>query len=257
MSSGIPAHVPECAGRNTIDLAWKGLYRVGGVAALLVATFVPAQVVVFVLSPPPSTVIGWFALFRDSPLLGLLDMDLLLIADQVLSAMVLLALFTALRHANRSLMVVALAAALLGIAAYVPSNTAFEMLSISNQYSVATGEAEKATLLAAGQSALVTWTGTAFSVGYVLLGIGLLLTAVVMLKSGLFGRPAALIGLALGAMSLIPASAGTVGRIFALGSLLPLEAWYILIGAKLVRLGGVPVQPKIVTTQVPPSTVTR
>ena len=218
------------------DSAWRSLYKIGGAAALLVALFVPIQIIVFIIEPPPETVIGWFTLFQDNWLLGLLDMDLLLLIDQVASGILLLALFMALRRSSQSLMLIALTAALLGIAAYLASNTAFEMLSLSNRYAAAATEAEKAIFLAAGEGMLATWTGTAYSVGYVLVGISLLITGLVMLKSGRFGRVTAWVGVVMGVLSLVPASAGTVGLVFALGSLLPLEIWYILVGVKLVRL---------------------
>ena len=61
---------------ETADSGWKGLYRVGGTAALLMAVFIPIQFIIFVALPPPSTAIGWFTLFQNNRLLGLLDMDL-------------------------------------------------------------------------------------------------------------------------------------------------------------------------------------
>ena len=66
---------------ESADSAWKSLYRVGGTAALIMAVFIPIQIIIFVAWPPPSTVIGWFTLFQENRLLGLLDMNLLLIVD--------------------------------------------------------------------------------------------------------------------------------------------------------------------------------
>ena len=83
---------------------------------------------------------------------------------------------------------------------------------------------------------LLRWTGIPFAVGYVLVGISLLITALVMLRGRVFGRFTARVGVVTGVMSLIPASAGTIGVVFALGSLLPLEIWYILVGIRLVKL---------------------
>jgi hypothetical protein len=70
-------------------------------------------------------------------------MDLLLIVDQVLMVLVLLALCIALRRASQSFMAIALTAGLVGIAAYFASTTAFEMLSLSDQYAAATTEAQR------------------------------------------------------------------------------------------------------------------
>ncbi len=52
---------------------WKTLYRVGGVAALLTAIFIPIQVTAFAVWPPPfqGSVADWFALFQKSRLIGL------------------------------------------------------------------------------------------------------------------------------------------------------------------------------------------
>jgi fumarate reductase subunit D len=84
------------------------LFRVGGIAALTIVLLIPIQIVIFVVWPPPNTVIGWFTLFQDSPVVGLIDMDLLLIVDSVLVVMVFLALWAALRRINESLMIIAL-----------------------------------------------------------------------------------------------------------------------------------------------------
>jgi len=54
------------------DSAWKPLYRVGGAAALTIVVLFVLQLIVFVASPPPSTVIGYFTLFHKNALLGLL-----------------------------------------------------------------------------------------------------------------------------------------------------------------------------------------
>jgi len=222
---------------ETEDSAWKRLYRVGGAAALIMAVFIPIQIIIFIAWPPPSTVIGWFTLFQNNRLLGLLDMDLLLIVDQVLVALVLLALYIVLRRTSQSFMAIALTAGLVGIAAYFTSTAAFEMLSLSDQYAAATTEAERSMFLAAGQAMLAIWQGTAFDVGYILEGVALLIIAVVMLRGTLFSKRTAYVGILLGAMSLIPPTAGTIGLLFALGSLVPLEIWDILIARRLFQLG--------------------
>ncbi|GEM_PF-144389 len=222
---------------ETIDWAWKPLCKVGGAAALAILLLMAVQIAVFEAGPPPSTVTGWFELFQKSPLLGLLDMDLLLIVDQVLMALVFLALYVTLRWSRQPFMAIALAFALLGIAAYFASATAFEMLSLSGKYAAATAEAERSVLLAAGEVALATWQGTAFNVGYVLEGAALLITALVMLRSDIFSKETAYVGIVLGVMSLVPPTVPAVGMFFALGSLTPLAVWLLLVARRLFQLG--------------------
>jgi hypothetical protein len=231
-------------GRNLVDTSlvrttasdWKSLYMVGGSAALMMAVFIPIQIIVFVAYPPPATVIGWFTLFQHNRLLGLLDMDLLLIVDQVLMSVILLALYVVLRRASQSFMAIALIAGLMGIAAYFASSTAFNMLSLSDQYAAATTDAQRSLLLAAGQVTLTTYQGTAFDVGYVLEGVALLIVAVVILRSPTFSKATAVVGIVLGVMSLVPPTAGTIGLFLALGSLVPLEIWLIMVARRLFQL---------------------
>jgi len=106
---------------ETADSAWKSLYRVGGAAALIIVVFIPIQFIVFVAWPPPSTVIGWFTLFQNNRLLGLLDLDLLLIVDNALMALMFLALYAALRRANQSFMAIATTFGFVGVAVYFAS----------------------------------------------------------------------------------------------------------------------------------------
>jgi len=216
---------------------WTTLYRLGAAAAIGVLVLVPFQMLVFVTTPPPSTVTGWFALFDRSPLLGLLDMDLLLIVDQVLIAVMFLALCVALRRANPSWMAIALLFAVAAFAAYLASNPAFEMLALSQQHAAATTDSGRNVALAAGQAMVASWTGTAFSVGYVLGALAFLIAAVVMLRSDVFGRVTGWVGVVFGVASLVPASAGTVGIVFSLVALVPMWIWLILIARRLLQLG--------------------
>ncbi len=110
------------------DSVWKSLYKVGAVAALTVLVLMSIQIVVLIMWPPPSTVIGWFDLFQTNKLVGLLDMDLLLIVDYALLGLVFLAFWAALRRVNQSFMVIALVFELVGIVTYFASTAAFEML---------------------------------------------------------------------------------------------------------------------------------
>ncbi|HKR04571.1 MAG TPA: hypothetical protein VJY62_08030 [Bacteroidia bacterium] len=215
---------------------WKGLYNIAGVSAIIMVIFIPLQMAVFVLFPPPSTVIGWFELFQKNKFIGLIDMDLLLIADQVFMCFIFLALYTALRSVSPSYITIALVLGLTGVAAYYASTVAFEMLSLSNQYSVAANEEEKSILLASGKVMIAAWQGTAFDVGYVIEGAALLIIAITMLQSSVFNKTTAVVGIILGVMSLLPPTVGKLGMFFAIGSLIPLVIWNVLIAKRFFQL---------------------
>jgi hypothetical protein len=220
---------------ETADSRWKPLYRVGGAAALTIVVLFVIQIIVLVASPPPSTVIGYFTLFHKNALLGLLDLDLLSIADYALMGLMFLALYVALRRASPSFMAIALTLGLVGIAAYFASNTAFNMLSLSNQYAAATTDAQRSLFLAAGQAMLAIYQGTAFYVSYVLVSVAPLIISVVMLRSTLFGKVTAYVGIVANVIGLgffVPA----IGVFLSLISVVGLQIWYILIARRLFML---------------------
>lgn len=72
----------------TADSAWRSLYRVGGVAALAIVAIALIQAPIFILYPQPTTVIGHFTQFQNNKLLGLVDLDLMLILGTGASALV-------------------------------------------------------------------------------------------------------------------------------------------------------------------------
>jgi hypothetical protein len=219
------------------EARWQTLYRIGAASALIVLVLVPIQMLVYLTTPPPETVEGWFALYDRSTMLGLLDMDLLLIVDQVLIAVMFLAVCVALRRTAPSWVAIALLLAVVAFAAYLASNPAFEMLALSQRYAEATTDTERSILLAAGQTMVASWTGTAFSVGYVLGALGFLIVSFAMLRAHVFGRVTAWVGVVFGVASLVPASAGSVGIAFSLASLVPMWIWLGLVALRLARLG--------------------
>jgi len=215
---------------------WQTLQRVGGVSAIIILALMPIQMVVFLNWPPPNTVVGWFLLFQNNPLVGLIDMDLLLIVDYVLMLMIFLALWAYLRRANESLMAIALILQVVATATYFASTAAFEMLSLSDQYTAANTYVEKSMVLAAGYTMLATWQGTAFNVGYILGGFALVIvSAVILLSPTPFSKATGYAGLAAGALALVPASAGMLGLVFSLVSLVPTAIWLALIARRLLQ----------------------
>jgi hypothetical protein len=226
---------------KTEDSGWDWLFQIGGVAALISAVFIPIQIIVFVAWPPPleGTVSDWFRLFQSNRLIGLIDLDLLLVADNVLLIPILLALYVALRRASESLMAIATALGIVGIILFITSNPAIEMLSLSDRYAAATTDAQRETLLAAGQAMLASWQGTAFHVGYILSSIAGIAIPAIMLRGKLFSKTVAVLGILANAIGLglyLP----VIGIFLALFSVVFLEIWYILLGRRLLQLGRVP-----------------
>jgi hypothetical protein len=219
---------------------WHTLFQLACISALAVVVLIPIQGLVYILWPPPTTAVEYFGVFQSNPLLGFLDLDLLLVLDQLLIVIVLLALYVALREVDPSLMLIGIAAGLLGATLMIVSREAtFSMFSLSQQYAQGSS-AERAALEAAGQTLLTVYNGTAFSLGYVLAALAMLLISTVMLRSSSFSRLTGVAGVAAGVTGLIPASMGTLGFALAFVSLLPLVVWLFLIGRRLRQLSSSP-----------------
>ncbi len=102
---------------------WRGAVAVAGWAALASVALTFVQLWIYVQWPPPDTVEGFYALFADNPLLGLLSLDLLYIVNNLLVLLVYLGLFLVLRRRYPSTVSIGLLLGAVGMAAYMASNT--------------------------------------------------------------------------------------------------------------------------------------
>lgn len=217
---------------------WTGLFRVAAVSALATGILIPLQIVAFILWPlPQGGVVEWFDLFADNAVIGLISFDLVLLVEEVLLVPIILALYILLRRRSQSLALITTSLWLLSVALFIGSNTAFDMLALSNQYASASSEAERATYVAAGQAALTSYMeyGTSFTAGYVLASLAGVLAGVAMLRSRVFPALAGwavLIANVLGFALFIP----TIGVVLSIVSVVVLVAWYLAVGWTLLRL---------------------
>lgn len=218
------------------ESSWRPLYRIGAVAAIGVVALIPIQGAVFIAWPTPTTAGAVFSLFAESALAGLLAFDLLLMGSWILSALMFFGLYAALRHERGALITIALLTELVAVAIYFSSNTAFSLFGLSQQHAVAATDADRSVLLSAGQAMLALYTGTGFNVSYVLSGVAALLAAVAMLRSGIFGRITAYVGIGYALLQFVPPTAGAPGMGASVASLLPMVVWLILIARTLLRI---------------------
>lgn len=217
--------------------ARKSILLAGGIAAIVVLAIFPLQMSVFALAwPPPETAQAYFDLLRTSPMVGLLSLDVLLMADWIVLLVVWAALYVALRERAPRAMLVTMGIVLVSTVMYFVSNTAFRMLALSRDYSVASG-AERESILAAGAAALATFDGPWFVASYVLSGLAVFVASLIMWRAAGWGRIVGGIGMAYGAMQAVPPNLGTVGMVVSVASLLPMLAWLVLVARKLIKLG--------------------
>ena len=218
------------------DFNWDKLCKIGGISALIIVLIIPIQIIIFTLYPPPQTAIGFFELFRDNWVIGLLSFDFLYYINNGFLILVYLGLFASLRKIDFANMLIAIIIGFIGIAIYYAPTVGFEMLSISKQYYSTDSIESKQQLLSVGHGLIARYKGTAFDVYYVFNAITLLLISITMYKSKDFGKSSATWGLIAGVFMIIPSTAGTLGLIFSLISLIPWIVFSILIGRRLIQM---------------------
>jgi hypothetical protein len=232
---------------------WRGVLATAAAGAILTAICVPLQVALFIAVPPPAShsVGAWFDLFNQSPVIGLLSLDLVMMVEQVLAVPIILALFLLVHRAAASSTLLGAAAWLMGAILFLGSNTGFEMLALARGYA-AGGAPDQAAYIAAGHGMLASYwdMGTSFVFGYVLSAVGGILLGAALVRAGALGRAAGwllVVANVVGFGIFLPG----VGIAISLVSVLLLWVWYLRIGWSLARMvrRGAP-RPKSVTKPV-------
>lgn len=231
--------------------AHSGLYRLGGAAALLVAGLTLAEVVAFVVWPPPDTVAGWFALFERSPLVGLVDFWGLEYPMYAAFVLTFLALYHALEPVAPSTATVALVGVLLGAAVFFVANNPFTMLTLSRAYAGATADLDRAALLGAGEAVLAGTNQRAiggFNAALFLVSLAGLAVAIAMQHSPHFTRLDVWLGVAAFGLSLADyirqplTDSVLITLLIVLPNALAILAWFTRVGLRLMRLAQSPAQ---------------
>jgi Domain of unknown function (DUF4386) len=214
------------------------LLTLGALAALGQIGLIIIQAPVFVFWPQPTTVLGHFHQFQANALLGLVDLDLLLLVGVVLSVLVTLGLYFALRRANPEWSVLALVCGLGGATLFLAVNPTFAMLYLSNQYAATAPDVQRSAFVAAGEALTANYNGTAFGLYFVLSGIADLIFAVVMLRHRLFSRWTAYTGILLGALLLVPPLPpfGSIPTALSYAVVVPSAVWSLLVARGLFRM---------------------
>jgi hypothetical protein len=243
---------------GTSDSGWKSLYRAGGVAALIAGVIfrrnLAAEISLFSAQRQPATIIDWFTLLQNDRLLGLAYLNLFDLVNYALVGLMFLALYAVLRRADRSYMAIATTTGFVGIAVYFASNTALSMLSLSDQYAAATTDAQRTILLAAGQALLAlnrfsspgAHPGAGGYLSLLLIAVAGMITSLVMLRSAVFNRATAYVGILASALDLayciafafLPTvDSELLAVLFIPAAGLLLAIWHVLVGWKLFQLG--------------------
>lgn len=214
---------------------YNSLHRLAGWAALISLVFFPIQIAIFFTNPYPSNVADWFALLNSHPMVGLIELDLLLVIDEILVILIFLALYFALKEHDPSIMVASVVTGIVSAVLFITANPAFGMLDLSALYAQTAGEAQRNGLIAAGQGLMATWVGSGYETAYIIGSIAPIVISVIMLRSKFFRKATAYLGIISNVIALgkyIPA----IGIYISLFSVVVLWAWYLFIGLDLFKI---------------------
>jgi hypothetical protein len=230
------------------QVAWKPLYKLGGIAALLATILfrrnIGAEVSLFTGADAiPHSAVEWFRLLQSNPFVGMSFLAVFDLINYALVGLVFLALATMFWQTHKSIVMIALASGLVGITISFATNISISMMSLSQQYAAASTEAERAALLNAGQSLMAfnspmtNFPETGTYLAYLLIALAEISFASLLLR---FHRVAGIVGLLAGGCDLMYC------LIFAIAPILQVilmscgglfwMIWHILIGMKLLKL---------------------
>mgnify|MGYP005845327555 CR=1 FL=1 len=234
---------------KNVDSSWKGLYKLGGIAALTAIPVFLLDIIISLgggdVSPHTLTAVDWFALFQNKWLFGLRLLGIINIVSLTLMIPMYFAIYTVHRQVYKACAALAMIIYLTGMAIYISNNAAIPMFVLSSKYMAAATDAQRALLAAAGEA--IVAKGADFTpgsfIGFFFTEIAGIAFSIIMLRGRIFIKAAAYAGI-LGFsfltiftvwVTFIPAMFD-VAMIIAMVGGLSSMVWYILIGRRFLQL---------------------
>ncbi len=224
------------------DPSWRGLYRAGGVSAVLFVVLTIVSFVLAFITPQPQSSGGSLILpggvatlqfIASNRSVFILD-QILFVGPVVLTIVVFPALYVALKHLSKSYAAIGAVVGIAGVAlSLVPFSLVGGLVYLSDQYVAATTLAQRAVFTTAADSLIAQ--NNIVSAGGILFAVGILVVSLAMLK-GVFHKGIAYLGLVSGVVGIIcEALRPILGPGYSI--YLILLIWLFAVGWKLYRLG--------------------
>lgn len=220
------------------DMRWKDLYRIAGIAAIISQAVIVLGIIAYVIwpyAPGKESTESILLFLQEDWLGGLISLDLFLFVGNLFSITLFLALYVSLREVNDSYALIALALGLISVVLLIPSRPILELFILSRSYATAGSEAAKSQLLSAAGALLTLFDGTNWFMNTLLGAISLLISSLLMLKSKIYSRATAWVGIITNLIVcgfFIPV-AGTLFLFLCLPGYL---AWYFLLARRFFQM---------------------
>ena len=229
---------------------WKIIYKIGAVTTIIVLCGIILDMLVGTMTGGniaelPQTAFERFNQFRENSLLGLYNLDLLNIINQIILIPSIFALYAAHRDTNKPTALLSLILFLVGTTIFVTGNTALTMLDLSQKYYATSSEEQRMLLAAAGEAMLAKGSHGSLGVfiGFALPTFANFLMSCVMLKGNIFSRANSYIGIVGNSLMVIyiimvtfMPSVERMALVFAMPAGLLLMVWMIMFTIKLLKL---------------------
>jgi hypothetical protein len=183
---------------ESVDLRWKDLYRIAGIAAIISEVIIFLGIVTYFIWPyaPGQETAESILLFLQSDRLGgLISLDFFLFVGNLFSITLFLAFYVSLKQVNESYALIALVLGLIAVTLLIPSRPIIEMFSLSRSYANADTPLAKSQTLAAAEALLALFSGTNWFMNTLIGSISLLISSLLMLRSNLYSRSIAYVGI--------------------------------------------------------------
>lgn len=193
----------------------------------------------------PQTAVERFNQFKENPLLGLYNLDLLNIINQIILIPSIFALYAVHRQTCLPSALLSLILFLVGTTIFIAGNTALTMLDLSHKYFATSSIEQRILISAAGEAMLAKGSHGSLGVfiGFALPTFANALMSCVMLNGQIFSRATSYVGLIGNSLmvvyifmvTLMP-TVEKMALVFAMPAGFLLMLWMILVTIKLFKL---------------------
>lgn len=223
--------------------SYRGVLWLGGLMCMiLIAYSLATMLIVAFIGGPPQSATEAFAMLSENRLFGLLRLDILTVLIMPVYYILFYGMYLALKKANEEWVTIFTILIFAGLTLFLATPSALSYLYLSDTYTVAATQFQKDQLLAAGEAVVAAdlWHGTGAVLGGILLQTGTLFISIIMLKSRVFSKLTAWVGIVMHGLDLLHIVIGfflPAAGVMMMAVAGPLYLlWFPLVGARLFKL---------------------
>jgi hypothetical protein len=226
------------------DAQWQTLATISGIVALIQLVCVLVTVVVATtVGVEPSSPMGYFEMFQESRLRALLRLDFPTMVQLALWPITIMGIYAIFRRTHAAYAALTVVLVLVGVVVVLATHSGFSIIRISDQYTLAATEAQKAQLAASAEAVISTdmWHSSAGFLSGLFMQGALAFISVVGLRSGRLGKGTAITGLVANGLDWLHVLVALVSP--SLAAILLYVAgpayllWFPLLGRDLIKYG--------------------